>query len=330
MDHVLGLADGLLSFIPGVGHAAPPVVERLCRDRLCLCRRPRRPGAIESIAVSEGDRVAAGDVLFVLEASQQQAQYDAALARAKPQAQVEARRADLANLKTGAAAEEIAGDRSASLMQAEADLALAQQNFTRSAGAVRARADRPSRSSTRRRRPRMPPMPAVVQLKAQLGGGASCRRATTGRSEIAAEATLASPPTADAANAKAMLDNRTIVAPDAGRIERLFFSCGRSGRGGRAGGVARAATARSRSNSISARRTGRSSPSAEHVAVSCDGCADGAHGDDRSSSRPTRNSPRRSSIRATSGTGWCSSTEAVMDEENGVLPGQPVSIGRIE
>ncbi len=88
-------------------------------------RPRRRPGTIASIAVKEGQLVRKGDVLFVLEASQQQAQYDAAKARA------DAAQATLENLQTGSRQEEIDVTQ-ASLSKAAADLALAGQNLVRS------------------------------------------------------------------------------------------------------------------------------------------------------------------------------------------------------
>src|SRR5436190_21011541 len=107
MDHVLAWLMGLLSFIPGVGHAPPPTWNGYAEVDYVYAATPGA-GRIERMGVAEGDEVAAGDVLFVLEASQQQAQYDAALARADAaEAQVKAAAATLANLKTGARPEEL-------------------------------------------------------------------------------------------------------------------------------------------------------------------------------------------------------------------------------
>ena len=130
-------------------------------------RRRRAAGRIETIAVREGDDVAGGDVLFVLEASQQQAQYDAALARADAaEAQVAAAEANLANLKTGARPEELQVTQ-ASLMQAEANLALAQQNFSR-AQDLFARGNVPKSQLDQAQASLDAANATVVQLKAQL------------------------------------------------------------------------------------------------------------------------------------------------------------------
>ena len=93
---------GLLALVPGLGHTPEPSWNGYAEVDYVYAA-PAIGGRIDRIDVDEGDAVAAGDVLFVLEASQQQAQYDATAARASAaQAQVEAAEATLANLEIGA------------------------------------------------------------------------------------------------------------------------------------------------------------------------------------------------------------------------------------
>ena len=213
MEQAIAWLIGLLSFIPGVGHELPPSWNGYAEVDYVYAAAPSG-GRIDRLMVAEGDQVNAGDVLFVLEASQQQAQYDAAVARA------DAAQASLDNLKTGSRSEEVDVIR-ASLMKAEADLSLAQQNFARSEelfgqGLIpQAQLDQ-SRATLAAARA------AVEQLEAQLKVAELPARDAQ---QIAAEATLAAAQ-ADAANARAALDNRTVVAPEAGRIERLYFAQG--------------------------------------------------------------------------------------------------------
>ena len=90
MDHVFAWLMGLLSFIPGVGHAPPPSWNGYAELDYVYAAAPSG-GTIDTISVAEGDVVARGDILFTLDASVQRAQSEAAIARASAaQAQVEA------------------------------------------------------------------------------------------------------------------------------------------------------------------------------------------------------------------------------------------------
>ena len=315
MDNVLAWLTGLLSIIPGVGHEAPPSWNGYAEIDYVYASTATA-GRIESVAVREGDRVAIGDVLFVLEASQQQAQYDAALARAK------AAEASLDNLQTGSRSEEIDVIR-ASLMKAEADLALAQQNLKRSEELF-AQGLIPAAQLDQARATAQAAGAAVEQLKAQLKVAELPARDAQ---QIAAEATLAAA-TADAANAKAMLDNRTIRAPDAGRVERLFFSAGEVANAG-APVVSLAGAGALKLKFYLSETDRQDFALGQRVAVTCDGCAEDLTATiDHFASDPQFTPPIIYSRDERHRLVFL--TEAVMDEENGVLPGQPVSIGRIE
>jgi HlyD family secretion protein len=315
MDHVLAWLTGLLAIIPGVGHEAPASWNGYAEIDYVYASTATA-GRIETIAVREGDRVAAGDVLFVLETSQQQAQYDAALARA------DAAQASLDNLQTGSRSEEIDVIR-ASLMKAEADLSLAQQNLKRSEELF-AQGLIPAAQLDQARASAQAAAAAVEQLKAQLKVAELPARDAQ---QIAAEATLAAA-TADAASAKAMLDNRTIRAPEAGRVERLFFSAGEvAGAGVPVVSLAGSGALKVKFYVGEADRQGLAL--GEHVTVSCDGCAEGLTATiDHFASDPQFTPPIIYSRDERNRLVFL--TEAVMDEENGVLPGQPVSIGRSE
>ena len=315
MDHVLAWLTGLLAIIPGVGHEAPASWNGYAEIDYVYASTATA-GRIETIAVREGDRVMIGDVLFVLEASQQQAQYDAALARA------DAAQASLDNLQTGSRSEEIDVIR-ASLMKAEADLSLAQQNLKRSEELF-AQGLIPAAQLDQARATAQAASAAVEQLKAQLKVAELPARDAQ---QIAAEATLAAA-TADAASAKAMLDNRTIRAPDAGRVERLFFSAGEVAGAG-VPVVSLAGDGALKIKFYLGEADRQDFALGQHVAVTCDGCAEGLTATiDHFASDPQFTPPIIYSRDERHRLVFL--TEAVMDEENGVLPGQPVSIGRIE
>ena len=115
MNQILPWLMGLLSFLPGFRHAGPQMWNGYVEEDYSYAAAASA-GTIAQIAVSEGQLVRKGDLLFVLDQSQQQAQYEAARARA------DAAAATLDNLKTGSRQEEIDVTQ-ATLMKAQADLA---------------------------------------------------------------------------------------------------------------------------------------------------------------------------------------------------------------
>jgi HlyD family secretion protein len=329
MNEFFGWVLGLLSFIPGVGHAPPPGWNGYVEADYVYAAAPSA-GTIESIAVSEGQVVAEGEVLFTLESGQQTAQYDAALARAKAaEAQVNAAKATLANLKTGARPEELQVTQ-ASLMQAEANLSLAQQNFDRSRDLFE-KGNVPKSQLDQAQASLDAANAAVAQLKAQLAVAQLPARddqiAAATASLAAAESTAAAA-IADAANTKAMLENRTVVAPEAGRIERLYYSSGEvAGAGAPVISIAGDETLKVKFYVNEGDRPGFRL--GQVVSVSCDGCASGLTATiDHFASDPQFTPPIIYSRDERSRLVFL--TEAVMVQQNGILPGQPVSIGRIE
>jgi HlyD family secretion protein len=287
-------------------------------------------GKIDRISVNEGEIVSLGDVLFVLEASQQQAQYEAAVARANAaEAQVRAAEATLANLKIGARPEELQVT-AAALAQAEANLALAQQNFSRTqdlfdkGNVPRSQLDQAQASLDAANA-------TVVQLKAQLAVAqlpARDDQIAAAAASLAAAKSTAAAAMADATNAKAALENRTIVAPEAGRIERLYFASGEvAGAGVPVVSIAGADALKVKFYVSEADRP--AFHMGDVVKVSCDGCADGLTATiDHFASDPQFTPPIIYSRDERSRLVFL--TEAVMAGQNDVLPGQPVSIGRIE
>ena len=269
-------------------------------------------------------------MLFALEASQQQAQYEAALARAAAaEAQVGAAEATLANLKTGARPEELQVTE-ASLAQAEATLALAQQNFSRTKDLFE-KGNVPKSQLDQAQASLDAANAAVVQLKAQLSVAQLPARddqiAAATASVAAAKANL-SAARADAANAEAMLDNRTILAPEAGRIERLYFAQGEvAGAGVPVVSLAGEGALKIKFYVNEADRPGFHL--GDVVTVSCDGCAAGLTATvDHFASDPQFTPPIIYSRDERHRLVFL--TEAVMAGTNDILPGQPVSIGRLE
>src|SRR3569623_1472310 len=81
MDGFFARVMGVVAVLPGFGHATAPSWNGYVEDDYVYAAAPSA-GTIARIPVKEGQLVRKGDVLFVLETSQQQAQYDAAKAPA--------------------------------------------------------------------------------------------------------------------------------------------------------------------------------------------------------------------------------------------------------
>jgi HlyD family secretion protein len=329
MDHALAWLMGLFSFVPGVGQAPSPSWNGYAELDYVYAATPGA-GRIETIAVREGDTVAAGDVLFGLEASQQRAQYDAALARADAaEAQVDAAKATLANLKRGARPEELQVTRAA-LTQAEASLALAEQNFSR-AQDLFAGGNVPKSQLDQAQASLDAANATVVQLKAQLAVAqlpARDDQIAAAVANVAVAEGVAAAAKGDAANAKAALEIRTIVAPEKGRIERLYFSPGEvAGAGAPVVSIAGSGALKIKFYVNEADRP--IFHVGDVVRVSCDGCTAGLTATiDHFASDPQFTPPIIYSRDERSRLVFM--TEAVIAEQNGIPPGQPVSIGRLE
>jgi HlyD family secretion protein len=304
---------GLLSFIPGLGHPGPQMWNGYVEDDYVYAAAASA-GTIRSIAVQEGQLVHKGDVLFVLEASQQQAQFDAATARA------DAAEATLENLQTGSRQEEIAVTQ-AQLMKAKADLNLATQNLARTQDLFD-RGLTPVASLDQSKTTAQAAKAAVDQLEAQLKVQQLPARDAQ---QIGAEASLAAAK-ADAASAKAALDNRTVVAPEDGRIERLFYKAGEVAGAGAPVLSMSGAEAMKVLFYVSEADRPRFALG-DVLSVSCDGCASGLMATvSHLASDPQFTPPIIYSRDERNRLVFL--TEAVLDDQNGILPGQPVSIER--
>ena len=214
MSDLLAWMTGLIALvIPGFGVSGPPQWNGYVEADYVYVGAPS-PGPITAIPARDGAAVNSGDVLFVLDSRQQQAALDAA------EAQVDVAQANVDNLATGSRAAEIDVIR-ASLDKAEADLVLARSQSERSDALLaenlvpQAKADQDSATLKSA-------AAQVAQLDAQLRVAELPARDPQ---RIGAEASLLVAQ-ANADKARVDLADRTIVAPVAARVERVFFAPG--------------------------------------------------------------------------------------------------------
>jgi len=262
MDAVFAWLTGLIAvLIPGFGADQTPRYNGYVEARYVYAA-PVSAGQIETLSVREGDTVLEGDLLFRLRQDQQLS------ALAGAEARVEAARANLDNLSTGGRADEIDVAR-ASLAKAQADLTLARDNESRSAkllaeGLVtEARQDQDKANLASAEA-------AVRQLESQLRVTELPARDAQRQQ---AEANLAAAE-ADAEQANWSLADRTVTAPTAGRIERVFYDPGEIvGLGTPVVSIRPDGALKVKFYLPETVRAGFSL--GEQVAVSCDGCTDG-------------------------------------------------------
>ena len=312
MNEFLAWVIGLLAFVPGLGPATTPSWNGYVEDDYVYAAAPT-PGTIASIGVREGDAVSAGQVLFVLDSTQQQSQFDAATARAN------AAQATLQNLQTGSRQDEIDVIQ-ASLNKAQSDLTLATTNLARTQDLFD-RGLTPISQLDASKATAKAAQAAVDQLAAQLKVAQLPARDAQ---QVAAEASLRAAQ-ADADTAKAALADRSVKAPEAGRIERLFFKSGEVAAAGVPVLSMSGADAVKVKFYVNEAERGRFALG-QAVSVSCDGCADGLTAKiDYFASDPEFTPPIIYSRDQRSRLVFL--VEAVMAEQNGVLPGQPVTIG---
>ena len=214
MDQFLSWLTGLVAIvIPGFGVAPAPVWNGYVEADYVYVAAAA-PGIIDSIAVREGDVVAAGELLFALQQDQQRALLRAAEARIAVAA------ANAQNLSTGSRTEEVDVIR-ASLGKAEADLAFARTTLERSEK-LAAEGLTPEAKVEQDRATLASAQAQVAQLKAQLAVAELPARDPL---QLAAEASLAAAQ-ADADKAQSDLADRTVSAPLSGQVERLYFRPG--------------------------------------------------------------------------------------------------------
>lgn len=277
---------------------------------------PAGAGQIASLAVRDGDAVEAGQLLFVLKSDQQTALLAAAEAR------VAAAEANLQNLSTGGRSDEIAVIR-ASLQKAEADLSLARETSARS-GLLFAEGLVPQSKLDIDRATLASAEAAVRQLQAQLK---VVELPARDAQQLQAEANL-SAARADAEKARFDLADRSVVAPVTSRVERLFFNAGEMAAAGTP--VVSLLPADALRVRFYLPETDRQTFGlGDRLMVSCDGCAAGIVARiDHFASDPqftppviySRDERQRLSFLA----------EAVVEAGSHLLPGQPVTLERLE
>jgi HlyD family secretion protein len=316
MDQFLSWLTGLIAIVlPGFG-VAPEASWNGYVEADYVYVAAAAPGVIETIAVEEGETIERGDLLFVLQQSQQQALLRAAEAR------VAAAAANMENLTTGSRVEEVQVIR-ASLGKAEADLHLAENTLSRSeklaaeglTPEAKVEQDRATLASARAQ---------VAQLQAQLTVAELPARDPE---QLAAEANLFAAE-ADADKARSDLADRTVLAPSRGRVERIYFGPGEMA----TAGVPIAALLPSDALKVKFYVAEADRPGftlGDVVGVSCDGCGDGLtatlsfFASDPQFTPPviySRDERVRLSFLA----------EAVLDNGAELRPGQPVTIRRLK
>lgn len=214
MSTLPGFFIGLVALVfPGFG-AAPATGYNGYVEAEYLYVAATSAGRLAEITVAEGAPVAAGQPLFRLDASAQQAVLAAA------EAQVANAAANLDNLQTGARPEEIAVLRAA-LANAEAQRDLAQSTLERSERLIASGTATVAQLDAQRAA--LAAANAVVaQAVAQLAvaelPARPAQRAAAEAAQRAAEA--------EAERARTALAERVVAAPAAGTVERLFFEPG--------------------------------------------------------------------------------------------------------
>ena len=316
MNEVLAFLAGLIALvIPGFGATPVPSWNGYVEADYVYVSAAS-PGTIATLAVREGSIVAEGDVLFALNGEQYRALAAAADAR------VAAAEAALANLTTGSRDDEIEVIR-ASLEKAQADLRLARESAERTRQlfnedlAPRARLDQAEANLAAAEA-------ATKQLEAELRVAELPARDAL---QQQADANLAAA-SAEAEKAHADLADRIVSAPVAGRIERLYFRLGETA----AAGVPVLALLPADALKVKfyvgeAERA--TLALGETVGVSCDGCAEELTAElSFFASDPQFTPPiiysRDERMRLTF------LAEATLESGAGLLPGQPVTVARIE
>ena len=203
----------LTALFPGFGEPAEPVYNGYIEGNFVYAAASS-PGRILSIAVEEGDKVFEGQLLFKLDDTRQLAALHAA------QAHVAEARANLENLRTGSREAEIEVIR-ASLARAEANRNLARTTLQRSEQLLERGLVPPAQVDADRARLEEADA-QVAQLRAQLKvAELPAREARL----VAAQATLEAA-RAEAERARSELDERLVLAPVTGLVDKVFFDEG--------------------------------------------------------------------------------------------------------
>jgi HlyD family secretion protein len=312
MNEVLAFLAGLIALVvPGFGATPVPSWNGYVEADYVYVAAAS-PGTIATLAAKEGSIVAQGDVLFTLNGEQYRA-----LAATRASAA-----AALANLTTGSREDEIEVIRAA-LEKAQADLRLARDNAERTRQlftegfAPEARRDQAEANLAAAEA-------AVKQLEAELRVAELPARDAQ---QLQAEANLAAAK-AEAEKAHADLADRTVIAPVAGRVERLYFKLGETAAAGvPVVALLPADALKVRFYVAEAERATLSL--GDTVGVSCDGCAEALTAQlSFFASDPQFTPPiiysRDERMRLTF------LAEATLESGTTLLPGQPVTVERLE
>ncbi|MBV1867487.1 MAG: HlyD family efflux transporter periplasmic adaptor subunit [Marinosulfonomonas sp.] len=275
---------------------------------------PSGSGRIVSLTVQEGDQVVLGQLVLQLEDTRQKASLRAA------QAQVAVAQANLTNLQTGRRSEEIEVIR-ATLTRAEADQHLAQTTLERSQQ-LSARGLLPSAQVEAEMAALDSADALVTQLSAELRVAELPARDAQ---VVAAEASLAAA-RAQADLARSALDDRIVLSPATGLVERVFFSAGEVvGTGAPTMSILPPGNLKALFFLPEPERA--QFAIGDMLALSCDGCTDGLAVEiTRMASDPqytppilySRDERARLVFRA----------EGILTDSLGLLPGQPITLRR--
>ena len=275
---------------------------------------PQSAGRITGIFASEGEKVEAGQRLATLDNTSQVAALHAA------EANVAVARANLDNLQTGSRAAEIEVVR-ASLANAEADQHLAQITLDRSLQLSSKGLVPPAQVDTDRARLQSADA-RVAQLRAELEVAELPARSAQ---RLAAEATLEGA-RAEADRARAALNDRVIEAPETGLVDTVYFDRGEVAATG-APLLSIYQPDHLKAIFFIPEPQRAEFTIGDTLTLSCDGCPEGLTVNlTRLSASPQHTPPiiysrderARLVFRA----------EAMLDNPQGVLPGQPITLQR--
>jgi len=312
MNEIFAWVFGVIAAVfPGFGVAPEPAYNGYVEADYVYVA-PAGSGRIETLDVREGDVVIAGQLLFALEADQQQATVRAADAR---RAVAEA---SWLNLTTGSRAEEIDVIR-ASLAQAMVEFELAQStldrtqklNLTGNASQAKVDADKATLARADAQ---------IAQLKAQL---AVAELPARSEQVVAAEANLHAA-RADADRARLGLADRRVVAPTQGIVERVYFRAGEVAATGLPV-VAILPPGQLKARFYVPETTRAQFQVGDIMRLECDGCIPGLTAViSRMTSDPQYTPPIIYSRDERSRLVFMA--EAVLDENSTLLPGQPITL----
>ncbi|NRG16289.1 HlyD family efflux transporter periplasmic adaptor subunit [Rhizobiales bacterium] len=175
---------------------------------------PSMPGRITDIKAEEGDALAEGQVLVVLDDRAQRAAFEAAKAR------VAEARANLDNLQTGSREPELEVIRS-SLARARAERVLAKKTLDRSTSLLER--ELVAQATVDTHRADLDKIEAeIAELKARLQVAELPGR----DAQLAAARAAVDAAVAEADKARSDLDDRVMASPVSGRVEDVFFDVG--------------------------------------------------------------------------------------------------------